>query len=411
MKSDPFQFLVNAAHRYGGIVRLPAGPRPFQAVMHLVAAPEAIHQVLVTNRSNYPKSMTYEPVRYIVGDGLLTSEGERWKRDRRGLQPLLTPASALAFTPLFNEAADDLAVRWRVAAASGRPIDLDADMAQLTLDVIGRALFHLDVAQDAGEIGEALTQLLRDTDDRMTSLAGVFTLWNRFLPTPANIRARRSLRRLHRVAARLLDSRRGDGPQGPDLISTLASMGREADGPTPREVIDQILTFVLAGHETTATTLTFAWHLLSRDAAVGDRVAAEVLATAGATAITAEHRSALRYTDAVVRETLRLYPPAWVLERDAIEEDVLGGYAIPAKSIVIVSPYVTHRLDWLWDGPEDFVPERFLETEGPVEHSYLPFGLEPRHCIGSAFASWEAVVLLAKLAAEFSLEPLPGFRS
>jgi cytochrome P450 len=412
VRRDPLGLFLHAADRYGGVVRLQLGPRPAHCVAYLVRDPTLIHQVLIERRQNYGKGASFEPIRMVVGDGLATSEGGIWQRDRRMIQPLFHRQRLDTFIPLMVRACERVIPRWRDAARRRETLDLAGEMRRLTLDVVGGALFGSDLAEEADELRPAFEFLIDETVRRVNyPLAGALAVFAPWLPTPSQVRVRRARTTIDAVVARLIARRRRQSVDDDLLAMLLAASDEETGaGLSDTEVRDQAWTFLAAGHDTTANTLSFTWYLLANHPSVADKLREELDSVLDGSAPTPERLDRLIYTKAVLQEAMRLYPPAWAFVRDVMQDDELAGYRIPARSVVVISPYACHRNPAIWKDPARFEPERFL-GDSPAQHrsfAYLPFGAGPRQCIGAGFAMREALVVLAALASRFELDLAPG---
>ena len=408
MLSDPLAGYVRLTARYGDVVRVPFTPRRW---WFLLSRPEHAEHVLAVNQDNYVKAFTYRPLRALVGNGLLTSEGELWRRHRRLIQPVFSRRDVAGFGPQITASARRLATRWD-RLAEGAPVDVAREMSALTLEIVGLALFGADLTGDAGQLGRAMSAGQR---------VAVLTT---FLPIgwgPASTRAvRAAARRLggaaegvEGVATRLIAARRAGGePAEPpaDLLDVLLGASDEEGRPlTDSEICDEIATFMLAGHETTANALAWSLALLSAYPAARERLEQELAAVLGDRDPDAADAADLQWATAVVSEAMRLYPPAWTIERDALADDDVAGTPVPAGSMVAISPYLVHRHPGFWPDPAGFDPRRFLpggDGHAGTRHRYafIPFGGGRRACVGASFAELETVLVLATIARRFRLE-------
>lgn len=411
---DPFARLFERVDRYGDVVRSHIGPPQLHLVQHFLRHPDHVERVLSSNRANYPKSFSYQVLGGVLGEGLLTTEGDLWLRHRRMLQAVFSRRRLASLVPPMAEAAEDLLARWDPWADTGARIDAAAEMTRFTLDVVGRALFGTDVVREARELGDHLTFLLRELARRLDSGVGALSLIFVDLPGPRNHRILRAVDGLDGIVHRLIAERRDKEEGREDLLSLLLAARDEGTGAglTDRQVRDHVMTFLLAGHETTANALAWALYLLSLHPRVARAVREEAVDALRGRTPTADDLERLPYTRAVVSEALRLYPPVPFLERDVLEDDHAGGYRIPAGSMVSLSPYLTHRHPEFWQHPEGFDPERFLgdRAKGRPRFAYFPFGGGPRQCIGAGFAVQEAVLGLTTIVRRFRLELTPGAR-
>ena len=407
MLADPLAGYVRLAVRYGDAVRVPFAPgRGF----FLLSRPEHAEHVLAANQDNYVKAFTYRPLRALVGNGLLTSEGEAWRRHRRLIQPVFSRREVSRFGPQMAAAARRLARRWD-GLADGALVDVAGQMSALALEIAGLALFGADLTGDADQLGRAMAAGQR--------VAVVATL----LPLGSGPRSTRlvkaAARRLGRTpegidgpVRRLVAARRTAGAASGasrDLLAVLLEARDEEGVPlTGAEIGDEVATFLLAGHETSANALAWSLALLSAHPWARRRLEDELDAVLGDRDPDAADAAALPWTRAVVAEALRLYPPAWTVERDTLADDDVAGTPVPAGSLVAISPYLVHRHPAFWPDPAGFDPDRFMPggSAGSGRHRYafIPFGGGRRACVGAAFAELETALVLATIARRFRLE-------
>jgi len=371
--------------------------------------PDLVEQVLVTRAGRYGKNTPgYERLSDLLGQGLLTSQGALWKRQRRISQPLFKKASIARFGEIMSEEAEASAARWARAAAGGETFDAAFDMGQLALSVVGRALFSSDLRDATERMSEALEDSLTAYVARLTTPLPGF----QHLPTRTNRRGAAARRWLRGFVAELVRDRRASGrqPEPPDLLALLTRAG-DAEGGISEELLqDECLTMLLAGHETTANALAWSHLLLARNPEARARLEEEVdevLDPGRAAGV--EDLERLPYTWQVLQEAMRLYPPAWVIARSVEEDDELGCYPLRAGEFVLLCQHAIHRHPKLWREPAAFRPERFApggERSELPRFAYFPFGGGQRLCLGEAFAKQEAVIALATLARRFRLELL-----
>jgi cytochrome P450 len=402
-RRDVLGLLLESRRVYGDLVRFRLGPQ----IIHLISHPEHIKHVLVAHQSNYDKdTRSSAKIRAATGLGLLTSNGAFWLRQRRLTQPAFQPRQVVGLTEIMTSTTAALLERWQVHADSGRPLDIASEMMRLTCTIAGKALFGADVSADLELIERSATVLIEHTYRRLERIIDVPESW----PTPGNLRFRRALRQLDDVIYRLIRQRQKADAGRTDLLSLMLHRRDEETGQrmSEREVRNETITLLLAGHETTANALAWTWYLLARHPLAAQRARSEVAEVVGERPPALEDLPRLTYTTRVFHEALRLYPPIWVMERRALREDEIGGYTIPAASSVVICPYVTHRHPGLWENPDGFDPDRFLPERGFPHAAYLPFGLGQRLCIGNHFAMMEAVLILAMVLQRFRLELAPG---
>jgi len=374
----------------------------------LVLKPDYIEHVLLTNQANYVKSQFVQRLLGpVLGEGLLTSEGETWRGQRRIAAPAFNHKAVEGFVEIMAACSASLVERWK--SQSG-PFDLCPQMMGLTLEIIAKTMFSADVRNQIERVRRLITILVEDNRPSAMDLFGL----PQWLPRPTQTRVVAAIREFDEMVAEILEPRRGDGAERGDLLSMLMSARDPETGSSmsDKELRDQIVTIFLAGHETTANALGFAWWLLAQNPETEAKLHEEVDRVLGDRRPTYADLPNLRYCKMVFEETLRLYPPAHTLSRRAVNEDVIGGARIRASSLVSISPYVTQRNPHLWPDPERFDPERFTPDKVAARHrfAYLPFGGGPRICIGMGFALAEAQVILASIAQAFRVKLVPGHK-
>jgi cytochrome P450 len=371
----------------------------------LLNHPDLVRDVLVTGHHDFMKGPTIQAAKRLLGESLLTGEGDFHRRHRRMIQPIFHHARLEAYAPVMIEHADRTADRWRDAQV----IDAHGEMTRLTLSIVGKALFGTDVeADEAHDVGRAMTESLANFG---RIFSPVFPLLVR-LPVPAMRRFHRARAVLDATIHRMIAERRAAETPGSDLLSLLLR-AREADagGMTDEQVRDEAMTLFLAGHETTAVALTWTWYLLSAHPEVEAKLHAELDEVLGGRALAPGDVPRLRYTQMVLRESMRLYPPAWAIGRRAVSDHRVDGHVIPAGAVIVVSPYLVHRDPRWWPSPESFRPERWAQEEQDRPRlAWFPFGAGPRMCVGEPFAWLEAVLVLAAIARRWKLRLTPGQR-
>jgi cytochrome P450 len=379
---------VRAQRELGDVVRFSVGPPGLRLVLHGIYSPEGVQHVLAGAATRYRKdNRLYDEMRAAFGDGLLTSRDETWLRQKRFLQPLFTHAQVAQYVPAMAAEAEELVRRWHAAARAGTTVELHGESARLTLRVVGRALFGGDLDAAIPALRTLLPALSEDLRRRGFSPLPVPGSW----PTPLNLREHRHRAALDAVIDELVAGRRATGG-GDDLLGRLVAAGLD-DG----EVRDQALVFLFAGSDTTATALTAALHLLGAHPEIQERAHDEVRGVLEGSPAAAADLTELPYLTAVVKEALRLYPPAYATSRRLTGgDDEIDGTRIPDGADVGVYPWVTHRHPRHWDEPERFDPSRFTPEREAARHRYawFPFGGGPRACIGGHFALLEALVVL-----------------
>jgi cytochrome P450 len=381
IQREPLPFLEHVWRVHGDVVQFPV-PAP----VYLVSQPALARDVLVEHHKVMgKKTLQYSTLSLVTGEGLLTADTQAWLPRRRMLQPAFHRDLLTLMNAHIERAVNRIDSRWQEACAQGNAIvDVDADMMELALDITGAALFGIDLADDAREITEATLDALHGVIARAQNPLPLPLR----VPTPNNRAMVRAVKTLDRAIARIVDSRSHnllpeDSPIR-DMLDVLLDSSHDL---TPEQIRDEIATFVVAGHETVASGLTWAWNLLAHSQEEQDKLSAD--ASRGS---------------CVFDEALRLYPPAWVITRRALADIELGEYRVPKGSMVIVSPWVVHRNPDAWPEPNAFKPDRFVD--GAPQVGYLPFGAGPRLCIGRDLARMEGAAVLAQLAAKWRLEPI-----
>lgn len=399
---DPFRFLERAADR-ADLVRV------HFLHQHAVVAhdPAFIQHVLQQSPRLYTKSRNYHGMKKVVGEGLLTSEGELWKRQRKLAQPAFHHAKLRGIARTMVSATEDMLARWRTWD-EGRAFDLHEEMMRVTLRIAGLSLVGADLDGEAREIGDALDVILPWVNGIIQEPLRP-PLW---VPTRDNRAVKSALETLDRIVYRVVEERRRSDPEHhrEDLLAMLMSAVDDEGGMSDRQLRDEIMTAVLAGHETTANALAWTGMLLARHPEWGARVRREAIDVLGDRAPRVEDLARLELCERVVSESMRLYPPAWEFEREAIADDVAAGWRIPKGTVIMIAPWTLHRHPRFWDEPARFDPDRFLpeRAAGRPRYVYLPFGDGPRVCIGKAFAMMEAKLMLAMMARDVRFELEPG---
>ena len=401
MRRDPLGFLTRMAREYGDVSRFRPGP----VWIHLLNRPEWIRDLFVTHAASFHKGRGLERAKRLLGQGLLTSEDPTHLLQRRMIQPAFHAQRIAAYGSSMVEIAERHSAGWR----AGETRDVAREMTRLTLAIVGRTLFDSDVEAEADEIGAAMTAALA-LFGRPAGLP-YFEILDR-LPLPSNRRFRRAKARIDATIARLIAERRRDPDPSrrTDLLSLLVHASDpegESGGMTDAQVRDEAITIFLAGHETTANALAWTWHLLAQNPEAEAKLHAELDDALGGRLPTVADLPRLRQAEMVLAESMRLYPPAWIVGRRAIEPYRVGGFEVPRGSIVVACQWVTHRDARFFPEPERFDPQRWLPEakEARPKFSYFPFGGGPRVCIGEGFAWMEGILVLATIARRWRLRP------
>jgi cytochrome P450 len=403
LRANPVRALLAAADRYGDLVHLKVGP--FHG--YLLTNPDDIRHVLQDNCRNYHKSPLYQRLVPLVGRGLLTSEDAFWLRQRRLAQPAFHRESLASMLDAMSGEIERTLERWEGFLERAEPFDLVFEMMELTERIIVRTMFSTDL----GPAAQVVQRTWPVVNQRIGETFWATKLETR-LPLPANVRFRRALKELDGVVYGLIDDRRRSGKVEPELLSMFLSARDEETGErmTDPQLRDEVMTMLLAGHETTSLALSWTYFLLADKPGVEARMAEESNGVLRGRRMTFEDVERLTYTRNVLQEALRLYPPAWGYSRQAMADDRIGGYVVPAGSLAFIVPYVLHRRPQLWPEPERFDPDRFAPERVAARPrlAYLPFGAGPRQCIGNQFAIVEATLILARIARRFRVRLAPG---
>ena len=400
---DSLGTVVRLQHEYGDAVRL-------RFFLHFYGYvffhPDHLKHILQDNNRNYTKmpSPTFQIMQPLVGYGLLTSDGDLWRRQRRLAQPAFHRRQIASFGQTMVAATQQMLDRWHTAAQQEQPLDVSAEMTRLTLEIAGKTLFSIDLTGQANTVGEAFTDVNHIITYLTTQPFSPFTVRMPFWPSTRRMNA--GIHTLDTVVNQIIAQRRTANQDKDDLLSMLMLARDEetGEGMNNKQLRDEVMTLLLAGHETTAVALSWALYLLARHPAVARRLEAEVDAVlTGGRPVAIDDLPQLPYTRMIIDETLRLYPPAYAIARWAQDEDQVGGYRVAAQSAVTLFPYITHRHPDFWPHPDTFDPERFTPQQAAdrPRYAYVPFGGGPRQCIGNIFALTEAQLILALLAQRY----------
>lgn len=397
-QQDRLAYLIAINRAYGDIVHFHTGLRD----IYLLVQPEYIHSVLVEQADKFYKTRPFKrALGKYLGQGLLVLDGDEHRRERRLAQPAFHHQRIEAYAAVMVSFTERLMARWR----HGQTVDMAQEMMALTSSIVAKTLFDADVSHDAEVIGQSMAILQEATiiqfDPVRRLLMGL---------SPQQRRAENeAIRALDEIIFRIIDERRAAKIDKGDLLSMLLISAEADDQPSMQRVRDEVISLFLAGHETTANVLTWAWYLLALHPEVADKLHTEVASVLGGRAATAQDMAHLPYATMIIKETLRLYPSAWVITREAITEVEIGGYRLKAGSVAVISPYITHRHAAYYPDPLAFRPERFAAGAEQTlpRFAYFPFSGGPRVCIGQSFAMMEAVLILATIAQRFQLDLVP----
>jgi len=406
-RRDPLRFARDVTRAYGDIAYFRIGIYTGYLLNH----PDHFRHVLQSNLRNYSKeNYNYKKLKPVLGEGLITAEGDSWLRSRRLIQPVFHRKRIARVGSIITQAATGMLDHWAAIVDRDRTINLNTAMMRLTLRIIFRALFSMNIGTEANQVLHSFTRLNEDIAQRFRAVfvppPGI--------PTPRNRKFKRERDNLDRVVYEIIHRRRADGNSHDDLLETLLSARDESSGQrmTDRQIRDEVMTLMLAGHETTANLLTWTCYLLTRHPSVVKKLRTELRTVLGGHEPTADDLSELQYTKQVLQESMRLYPPVWIISRQAKNEDTIAGYPIPAGSTVTMCTYTIHRHPEFWEHPDAFRPERF--DPGRSEHqspeAYFPFGAGPRFCIGNNLAIMEGQMILACIYQRYGLRLVPGHR-
>ncbi|HYL63192.1 MAG TPA: cytochrome P450 [Candidatus Methylomirabilis sp.] len=396
--ADPLGYFSSVVREYGDI----AGLRILSYRVYLINHPDYIEDVLVNHPRKFIKGRVLQANKRVFGKGLLTSEGDFWLRQRRLAQPAFHRARIAGYAATMVEYTERLLHEWQ----DREERDIHKEMMRLTLQIVGKTLFDADVEHDTQDVGKSMELLLKlGANFRRTIFVP------QWLPTPANLRIERAIRQIEKVLYRIIAERRASGRDAGDLLSMLLE-AQDEDGSrmTDKQLRDEAITLFLAGHETTANAMSWTWWLLAKNPQAEARLHAELRDVLGGCPPSLEDLPRLVYTNHVITESMRLYPPAWGVARTCIEDHEIAGYPIPRGSGVSFSQWTVHRDPRWYDAPEEFRPERW---EGDLlkrlpRFAYFPFGGGPRQCIGNAFAAMEAALILATVAQRFRFQLVEG---
>lgn len=405
-RKDPAGFLVEMRKKYGNVVQFPLPILP----VYLVTHPDDVDRVMRVNAKNYGKrTIQYENLALVTGDGLLAADTNSWKRQRKLIQPAFHHEAVMRVGPDTVAVTNRMLEKWEKLAPNSI-IDIDDDMMHSALEIVGKSLFGTDLSGDVEKTAQATIDAL----DIIVARARTPITFPKWIPTRNNRKLAKSLKQLNSAVQRILDERKKiSGIAGVDrqvdMLDLLLATQDEEGGLDSKELRDQIVTFIVAGHETVASSLTWTWWLLGDNQEVQKLLQKEVDEVLNGKEPTVKDIEKLPYTRAIVDEALRIYPPGWVVSRRSLDSDVLGGFEIPEKSVVIISPWATHRHPDSWVDAEKFDPQRFMpNAPTPPKGTYLPFGIGPRMCIGKDFAILESMIMIARIAQHWTITPAGG---
>lgn len=395
----PTEFLEEAA-TLGDITKFKFGGQSAFFLNH----PDLVRDLLVVSAHKFMKGRALQRSKRLLGEGLLTSEGENHLRQRRMIQPAFHRQRIAEYAKAMIFYGEQMRDEWH----DGNVLDIDREMMRLTLQIVGKTLFNSDVNDEADEVGKSMTTLI----ELFNYLLLPFSEWLEKLPLPQSKRFNHARDTLNSIIYKIINERRASGEDAGDLLSMLllAQDEETGGGMSDEQIRDECLTLFLAGHETTANALTFTFYLLSQNPDAEKKLHEELDEVLNGSSPTVEDYPKLKYVEAVFAEAMRLYPPAWVIGRLALENHEFGGYEIPKKSLLLISPYIIQRDKRFWDNADEFIPERWFEQsvkEAGQKFIYFPFSRGVRSCIGESFAWTEGVLLIATLLQKWKLNLMP----
>jgi cytochrome P450 len=399
-RGDWLEFFVRCAREHGNVVFF----RFLNLPMCLLTHPDDIENVLVKNASNFVKSRNYRALKPILGDGLLTSEGAFWQKQRKLVQPSFRHEGIAAYAEVMADSTQQMLSSWH----HGQTRDVHQEMMGLTLEIVAKSLFGADVSREANKVGQAM----RDVTNQLLAMPNITFFLPEFVPLPSTLRLRRAVRELDGINYSMIRGRRAAHAPSHDLLQMLLEAQSEDGSPmTDEQLRDEMMTLFIAGHETTAIALSWTWYLLAQNPEVEAKLADELISVLNGRPPGVLDLRALPYTEMVVKETMRLYPPAWVIGRQARKEFEADGYLLPAGTNVLLAQWITQRDAGFYPEAERFNPDRWKDD--PIRsgrlprYAYFPFGSGPRVCIGAGFAMMEATLLLATIGQKFRLTLAP----
>lgn len=401
-RMSPPLYLLKLFHEYGDVLRF----RGFFDV-YCINHPEYVKQILTKAWPEYTKNtIDYKVISSTLGKGLVTNDGLDWAKQRRLMQPVFSSRNVNQFDTPINAMAEALAARW-AAQSENEPRWIDRDMSRITFQVVSRTLFGADI----DDVADEMVGILEELNQHPLRFSAIMTMFPK-IPLPSNRRFLKTKARLDEIVNGLVKLHQDGGGTEGDIVDRLlkARDDETGEGMDEAQMRDEIITLMLAGHETSATALTWTFYLLSQHPEVEQRLCAELESVLGGRTATSADLPNLPYLKQVIQESMRVYPPVWGIARRSTEETEFGGFRIPANSYIAITAYVLHRHPEFWSDPERFDPDRFAPKAGQSRHSYayLPFSAGPRACIGASMATLETQLILARLIQQFRLSPVAG---
>ena len=403
--TDQLGFFHGLVQRYGDVVHWRSGLLDLYLINH----PDDLKKILSAGSDRFPKdTLDYRILEVSLGQGLVTNDGAAWARQRKLMQPMFHNRAINPFDAPINQLTDALASRWE-NAAPGEVVWVDRDMGRLTFEIVGMTLFGTDIERHADAVAETLEVINVPTHE----LKSLLLLWP-WLPLPHTLRVKAAVRKLDSIVYELIDQRRRHGSEREDILDRLLAARDEDDGQgmSEQQIRDEVVTMLLAGHETSSNALAWTFYLLSKHPDVEAQLLEELQRELGGRPAVSADLPRLPYLKQVVQESMRVLPPVWAIARRSARDEVFGGYHVPAGSYLMISQWTLHRHEEFWPDPERFDPDRFNPQRTDSRHSYcyLPFAAGPRTCIGASMAMLEIQLVLANLLQRFRFEVAPGHR-
>jgi cytochrome P450 len=403
-RRDPVELLTEAA-RHGDVVRLALPGRTY-----LLTHPAHVKHVLQDNHQNYRKGWVFDRLRPFWGQSLLTAEGDVWRQQRRRVQPSFKREHTIDFAPIITRRTAEMLVRWENAAETRGELALYTEMTQLALVIIGDVLFGVDLTVDVPDIAASVQAALTVLKKRVAALAPL-PLW---VPTPDNRRFNNAMRTLNRHIGQIVRRNRETGGNRRTFLTMLMEARDAQTGSrmSDRQLHEETIGMLQQGHDTVGETLAWTWYLLSMHPEIERKLHREIADVIGDRVPLIADLPRLRYANMVLQESMRIYPPVWVIPRDAIDDDCIGGHRIPAGSTILLSPYLTHRHPDFWDNPEAFDPDRFqpARSHDRPRHAHFPFGGGPRLCMAADMAMAELLLIMVMIVQRYRLHLVSGHR-
>ena len=403
MLQNPLQFLTEVTKDYGTTVKL--GAMGAQQ-LYLVSDPDDVRYILQENSQNYIKGKNFQIIQQIIGNGLAVKEGSDWKRERRLMQPSFHRQQVGALIALMNQTTAEMVQSWE-GIKTGKSLDIFSQMMNLTQTILLKSLLSIDSPEQIAEMNQIWNTAYEYLSSQLWAVLRL-PLW---VPTPKNRRFVKAMSQLDRIVYDIIQQRRGDdNPPGDLLAMLMAAYDSESgSGLSDEQLRDEIMTIFTGGFETSAAVLAWTLYLLDRHPEVESKLHSELDSVLGGGTPALEDLAKLQYTRMVLSESMRLYPGAWVFTRTNLQADKIGKYQIPANSLIMISPYITHRLPEYWSNPEEFNPERFTKEKVAARprYAYYPFGGGKRQCIGEVFAMTEMQLVVAAITQKYRLSSVP----